>query len=170
MAILGGLRKSDPLNPHQQLYFDLLIAVDADTPEAVEGFLDRTDPEQQSRLLTDMMGTLAGLMQAQAEDSGDSSQQIAARWRTRFIDAILPQMGESAAEWELCAGAVIDSIPAFLAREEEIPAPLADAFTKVEDVTELLLAAAHLVAGMVQVNGFSERKRHQFFRQFARKV
>jgi hypothetical protein len=166
----GGSRKNDPLNQHQQLYFDLLVAVDVDTPEVVEPFFDRAEPEQQGRLLTEMMGTLAGLMQVQVDDSGESPQQIAARWRTGFIDAILPQLGESAAAWEVCAGAVIDSIPAYLAQIDEIPAPLADAFTKVEDVSELLLAAAHLVAGMVQVHGFSERERHGFFRKFAREV
>jgi hypothetical protein len=120
-----------------------------DTPEVVEPFFDRAEPEQQGRLLTEMMGTLAGLMQVQVDDSGESPQQIAARWRTGFIDAILPQLGESAAAWEVCAGAVIDSIPAYLAQIDEIPAP---------------------PGGCVQVHGFSERERHGFFRKFAREV
>lgn len=73
MAIrLGGRRKNGPLNQHQQLYFDLLVAVDVDTPETVGRFFDRTVPEQESRLLAGMMGILAGLMQVQAEDSGES--------------------------------------------------------------------------------------------------
>ena len=143
----GGRRKNGPLSQHQQLYFDLLVAVDVDTPEVVERFFDRTDPEQESRLLTEMMGTLAGLMQVQAEDSGDSPQQIAARWRTGFIDGILPQLGEAAADWEACAGAIIDSIPAYLAQDDEIPAPLADAFTKVEDVRDRSLRLRTLSRG-----------------------